>query len=126
MCHEPQVLGAGGSVPGPAYYANWIVAVDEDVGASDTTLGACCHSAEDIDILQQTWSTWPDPTRNPPEERLHESKALLKACKEHRYLHQFARSSKVAGSVYERVRARWAQLGLEGELPELWDVEESR
>jgi len=103
--------------------------VDEDVDPSDTdqvlwALATRCNPAEDIDILRQTWSTWLDPTQNPPEERPYGSKALINACKEHRYLAQFAPRTKLSRKVYERVRSRWAELGLEGPPPTLAVLEE--
>lgn len=127
--HAPQVLALAAQCPGGAYYTKWIIAVDEDVDPTDTdqvlwALSTRCHPAEDVDILRQTWSTWLDPTRNPPEERPYGSKALINACKEHRYLHQFAPRTKLARSVYERVRSRWSELGLGGQPPDLTVLEE--
>ncbi len=127
--HAPQVLALAAQCPGGAYYTKWIIAVDEDVDPSDTdqvlwALATRCNPAEDIDILRQTWSTWLDPTQNPPEERPYGSKALINACKEHRYLAQFAPRTKLSRKVYERVRSRWAELGLEGPPPTLAVLEE--
>lgn len=127
--HAPQVLALAAQCPGGAYYTKWIIAVDEDVDPSDTdqvlwALATRCNPAEDIDILRQTWSTWLDPTQNPPEERPYGSKALINACKEHRYLAQFAPRTKLSRKVYERVRSRWAALGLEGPPPTLAVLEE--
>lgn len=129
--HAPQVLALAAQCPGGAYYTKWIIGVDEDVDPSDTdqvlwALSTRCNPAEDIDILRQTWSTWLDPTQNPPEERPYGSKALINACKEHRYLHQFAPRTRLARSVYERVRSRWAELGLGGQPPSVVSLEEDR
>ncbi len=88
-------------------------------------LSTRCNPAEDIDILRQTWSTWLDPTQNPPEKRPYGSKALINACKEHRYLKEFAPRTKLSRAMYQRVRDRWRSLGLEGEPPEITLLEET-
>ena len=79
---------------------------------------------EDIDLLRQTWSTWLDPTQNPPEDRPYGAKALINACMEHRYLKQFSKRTKIRRSVYEKVAANWSKLGLSGAPPKLWALEE--
>lgn len=127
--HAPQALALAAQCPGGAYFSKWIVVVDEDVDPTDTdqvlwALSTRCNPVEDIDVLRQTWSTWLDPTQNPPEERPYGSKALVNACKEHRYLKEFAPRTRLARSVYERVRARWVELGLGGSPPELQLLEE--
>jgi 4-hydroxy-3-polyprenylbenzoate decarboxylase len=72
---------------------------------------------DDIDILRNTWSTWLDPTQNPPEKRPYGSKALINACKEHRHLPVFSRRTALRESVYGQVAARWSELGLPGTAP---------
>ncbi len=127
--HAPQVLALAAQCPGGAYYSKWIIAVDEDVDPSNMdqvvwALATRCNPAEDIDLLRNTWSTWLDPTQNPPEERPYGSKALINACKEHRYLAVFSRRTKVRRATYERVARRWAELGFAGPPPALWALEE--
>ena len=127
--HAPQALALAAQVPGGAYYAKWIVAVDEDVDPSNTNqvlwaMATRCNPIEDIDILRQTWSTWLDPTQNPPEERPYGSKALINACMEHRYLKQFSRRTKIRRATWEQVAARWSELGLPGAPPKLWALDE--
>jgi UbiD family decarboxylase len=127
--HAPQVLALAAQVPGGAYFSKWIIAVDEDVDPSNMNqvvwaMSTRCNPAEDIDILRQTWSTWLDPTQNPPEERPYGSKALINACMEHRYIKQFSRRTKVRRSVYEQVAGRWSSLGLPGQPPRLWALED--
>lgn len=129
--HAPQVLAIAAQCPGGAYYSKWIIAVDEDVDPSDINqviwaMSTRCNPVEDIDIQRQTWSTWLDPTQNPPEERPWGSKALINACMEHRYKDVFSKRSKVARSVYEKVRSRWAELGFASEAPSLWALEEGK
>ena len=71
-----------------------------------------CHPADDIDILRKTWSTGLDPEPVPPwTGRPYGSKALIDACKPHRHLKQFPQSTLLRRETYERVAARWAELG---------------
>jgi 4-hydroxy-3-polyprenylbenzoate decarboxylase len=88
-------------------------------------LATRCNPVEDIDILRNTWSTWLDPTQNPPEERPYSSKALINACKEHRYLDVFSRRTKVRPEMYAQVSRRWAELGFAGSPPQLWALEDA-
>ncbi len=127
--HAAQALALAAQCPGGAYYAKWIIAVDEDVDPSNMNqviwaMSTRCNPVEDIDILRNTWSTWLDPTQNPPDERPYGSKALINACMEHRYIKQFSKRTKIRRSVYENVAARWAQLGFTGQPPHLWALED--
>lgn len=122
--HAPQVLALAAQVPGGAYFAKWIIAVDEDVDPTNINqviwaMSTRANPVEDIDILRQTWSTWLDPAQNPPEERPYGSKALINACMEHRYISTFSRRTRVRRSVYEQVAANWQQYGFTGEPPQL-------
>ena len=67
-----------------------------------------------VDIAQ---STWLDPTQNPPEERPYGSKALINACKEHRYLPVFSKRTALRKEMYDQVASRWSSLGLAGQAP---------
>ena len=127
--HAAQVLALAAQCPGGAYYSKWVIAVDEDVDPTNTdqvlwAMSTRCNPIEDIDILRNTWSTWLDPTQNPPEERPYGSKALINACKEHRYIKEFSRRTKVRREMYERVCRRWAELGFAGPPPPLWALED--
>ena len=118
--HAAQVLSLVGQVVAGGYYAKWIIAVDEDVDIFDFNqvlwaMSTRCNPVEDIDIQRNTWSTYLDPTQNPPEERPYGSKAYINACREHRYIQQFARRTKLSKEVYQRVVSRWKELGLPGE-----------
>lgn len=127
--HAAQALALAAQVPGGAYYAKWIVAVDHDVDPSNINqviwaMVTRCNPVEDIDVLRQTWSTWLDPTQNPPEERPYGSKALVNACMEHRYLAQFSKRTKIRRATYESVAARWGAFGLPGTPPTLWALDD--
>ncbi|MFQ5540261.1 MAG: UbiD family decarboxylase domain-containing protein, partial [Candidatus Binatia bacterium] len=127
--HAAQTLALAAQVPGGAYYTKWIIAVDEDVDPTDMdqviwAMSSRCNPIEDIDILRNTWSTWLDPTQNPPEERPYGSKALINACKEHRYLPVFSKRTSLRKEIYDSVATRWRQLGLPGQAPTLQAFEQ--
>lgn len=129
--HAAQTLALAAQVPGGAYYTKWIIAVDEDVDPTDMdqviwAMSSRCNPIEDIDILRNTWSTWLDPTQNPPEERPYGSKALINACKEHRYLPVFSERTVLRKEVYDRVAARWHKLGLPGQVPTVRAFEQEK
>jgi 4-hydroxy-3-polyprenylbenzoate decarboxylase len=127
--HAAQVLALAAQCPGAAYYTKWIIAVDEDVDPSNLdqvlwALSTRCSPADDLEVLHNTWSTPLDPTLNPPALRPWGSKALINACKQHRYLESFARRARPDRAVYERVRARWQELNLPDDPPTLANLEE--
>ncbi len=127
--HAAQVLALAAQAPSAAYYTKWIVAVDEDVDPTNINeviwaLSTRCSPVDDIDILRNTWSTWLDPTQNPPEERPWGSKALINACKEHRFLEVFSQRTTLTREMWERIAARWAtEFGLAGQAPTLLSYE---
>jgi hypothetical protein len=43
---------------------------------------------------------------------------------EHRYIKQFSKRTKVRRSVYDQVAGRWSSLGLPGQAPRLWALED--
>jgi len=129
--HAAQVAALAAQVPGGAYYTKWIITVDDDVDPSDWdqvfwAMTTRCDPEKDIDILRQTWSTWLDPTKNPPEERPWGSKALVNACREHKYLPIFSQRTVLTRGMYDRVAGRWSELGLAdlGEPPHLLAFQE--
>jgi 4-hydroxy-3-polyprenylbenzoate decarboxylase len=122
--HSAQVLALAAQCPAAAYYTKWVIVVDEDVDPTDLNdvlwaLSTRCHPSEDIDILRNTWSTGLDPSQYPPEARPYGSKVLINACKPHRHLKQFPTSTALRRSVYDRVAARWGELGFSGAAPRL-------
>ncbi len=129
--HAAQCLALAAQVPGGAYYTKWIIAVDEDIDPTDMdqviwAMSSRCHPIEDIDILRNTWSTWLDPTQNPPEKRPYGSKALINACKEHRYLPVFSKRTTLSREMYDHVAQRWKELGLRGTIPSVRAFEEDK
>src|SRR5262249_17604170 len=128
--HAPQVLGLAAQCPAAAFFSKWIITVDEDVDPTDINqvlwaISTRCNPVDDIDILRNTWSTWLDPTQNPPEKRPYGSKALINACMEHRNLPVFAKRARLDRARYEQVAARWQQLRLPGQPPRITAFEET-
>jgi UbiD family decarboxylase len=129
--HAAQALALAAQVPGGAYYTKWIIAVDEDVDPTDMdqviwAMSSRCNPVDDIDILRNTWSTWLDPTQNPPEKRPYGSKALINACKEHRYLPVFSKRTALRKEIYDKVAGDWSRLGLPGRVPTVLAFEEEK
>ena len=121
--HAAQALALAAQVPGGAYYTKWIIAVDEDIDPTDMdqviwAMSSRCNPIDDIDVLRNTWSTWLDPTQNPPEKRPYGSKALINACKEHRHLPVFSKRTALRKEIYDKVAGEWKKLGLPGEVPD--------
>src|SRR5262250_1637494 len=122
--HAAQVLALTAQCPAAAYYTKWIIAVDEDVDPTDINdvlwaLSTRFNPADDLEVLRNTWSTGLDPSQHIAEQRPYGSKALINACKPHRYIKQFPPSTLLRREVYERVSARWAQLGFTEPPPKL-------
>jgi 4-hydroxy-3-polyprenylbenzoate decarboxylase len=122
--HASQVLALAAQAPSAAYYTKWIVAVDDDVDPTDVNqvlwaMATRSSPVDDIDILRNTWSTWLDPTLNPPEDRPWGSKALINACKDYRHIGVFSRRTTLTRQMWQRLADRWQEFGLEGEAPEL-------
>ena len=129
--HAAQALALAAQCPGGAYYTKWIIAVDEDIDPTDTdqviwAMASRCNPIDDVDVLRNTWSTWLDPTQNPPEKRPYGSKALINACKEHRHLPSFSKRTTLRKSIYDQVGARWKELGLPGQIPTVRAFEADR
>lgn len=127
--HVAQVLALTAQCPAAAYFTKWIVAVDEDVDPCDLhqvlwAMSTRCNPTDDIDIQRNTWSTGLDPSRYPPELRPYGSKALIDACKPHKYLKEFPKRTLVRRAVYDRVVERWNELGLPEAAPRIETLDE--
>ena len=126
--HAAQVGALAAQCTGGAYFTKYIVVVDDDV--DPTSLGEVAWAMatrsrpkDSIDILRETWSTYLDPSQNPPEIRPWGSKCIINACKEFKYIKQFSQRTKLSKEVYEKVSSRWTELGFTGQAPkvELFD-----
>lgn len=119
--HAAQVLALTAQIPAAAYCTKWIVVVDDDVDPTDIdqvlwAMTTMANPSDDIDILRNTWTFRSDPSLA-PEDRPYGSKALINACRPHSQLNQPPRRALLSKDVYERVSARWQELGLPGRPP---------
>ena len=72
--HAAQTMALAAQCMGGAYFSKYIIVVDEDVDPSALSEGVWAMAtrsrpAQSIDILRETWSTYLDPSLNPPEIR---------------------------------------------------------
>jgi UbiD family decarboxylase len=120
--HAAQTAALAAQCSGGAYYTKFVVVVDDDVDPTDIdqviwAMTTRCDPASDIDVLRQTWSTYLDPTKNPPEERPYGSKTLINACKEHKYLKSFSKRTRLTKPTYDKIQKKWKKYGLPFDLP---------
>lgn len=128
--HAAQVMALAAQCTGGAYFAKYIIVVDHDVDPTNIhqvlwAMATRSRPAQSIDFLRETWSTFLDPSLNPPEIRPWGSKCLINACMEYRFIKTYAKRSRLSKSVYERVAARWTELGFEGKAPGIAVFEEN-
>jgi 4-hydroxy-3-polyprenylbenzoate decarboxylase len=115
--HVAQVLALTAQCPAAAYFTKWIIAVDDDVDPTDINqvlwaMSTRCDPVEDLDFLRNTWSTGLDPSKFPREARPYGSKALINACKSHRYIKEFPATTRLRKEMYDQVLAKWSTLGI--------------
>jgi len=122
--HAAQTAAVAAQCSGAAYFTKWIVVVDDDVDPTDIdqviwAMSTRCDPKDDIDILRNTWSTYLDPTRNPPSERPYGSKTLINACMEHKYLKVFSKRTRLTKQTYDKVQMKWSKYGLSFPCPKI-------
>ncbi len=105
---------------GGAYFGKYVIVVDDDVDPTNVhqvlwAMATRSRPAQSIDILRETWSTFLDPSLNPPEIRPWGSKALINACMDYRHIKTFSKRTKLSKATYEQVVARWSELGFSGQ-----------
>ncbi len=128
--HAAQVMALAAQCTGGAYFGKYIIVVDDDVDPTNVhqvlwAMATRSRPAQSIDILRETWSTFLDPSLNPPEIRPWGSKCLINACMDYRHIKTFSKRSKLSKSTYDGVVARWHELGLTGEPPKVLVFEEA-
>jgi 4-hydroxy-3-polyprenylbenzoate decarboxylase len=128
--HAAQVMALAAQCTGGAYFGKYVIVVDEDVDPTDLkqvvwAMATRSRPAQSIDILRETWSTFLDPSLNPPEIRPWGSKCLINACMDYRHLKTFSNRTKLSKPAYEKVVARWQEYGLDGAAPEISIFEEN-
>ena len=122
--HAQQAAMAAAGCAGGGFYSKFYWVVDEDVDPSDMdevlwAASTRCRCSEDIQIINNTWSTPLDPSKNPPELRPSGSKVFIFAVKEYRYINQYAQRTGITKEDYEKAAARWKELGIPGEVPNI-------
>jgi len=122
--HAPQVMALAAQCTAGAYFGKYVIVVDDDIDPSNIgqvlwAMATRSRPAQSIDILRETWSTFLDPSQNPPEIRPWGSKALINACMDFRHIKNFSPRTKLDKNTYDRVVARWQELGLSGKPPEI-------
>ena len=103
--------------------------VFSEIGARRQVLWAMAtrsRPSQSMDILRETWSTYLDPSLNPPEIRPWGSKALINACMDYRFIKSFSKRTKLSKAAYEKVVARWHELGLSGKPPTISVFEDTK
>ncbi len=127
--HAAQTMALAAQCMGGAYFTKYIIVVDEDIDPSALSevvwaMATRSRPAQSIDILRETWSTYLDPSLNPPEIRPWGSKCLINACMDFKYIKDFSPRTKLSKPVYERVVKRWKDLGFEWTPPKVNVFEE--
>jgi 4-hydroxy-3-polyprenylbenzoate decarboxylase len=120
--HAAQVMALAAQCTAGAYFGKYVIVVDDDVDPTNVhqvlwAMATRSRPAQSIDILRETWSTYLDPSLNPPEIRPWGSKALINACMDYRFIKTFSKRTKLSKSAYDNVVARWQELGLSGTPP---------
>lgn len=126
--HAAQVGALAAQCMGGAYFTKYVVVVDDDV--DPTNLGEVIWAmvtrsrpAQSIDIMRETWSTYLDPSQNPPELRPWGSKCIINACKEFKNFKVFSPRNLLKREMYEQVCARWSELGFDAAPPKITTFE---
>ncbi len=127
--HAPQVMALAAQCTAGAYFGKFIIVVDDDIDPTNVhqvlwAMATRARPAHSIDILRETWSTYLDPSQNPPEIRPWGSKALINACMEYKYIKSFSKRTKLSKAAYENVVKRWQEYGFAGKAPPISIFEE--
>jgi UbiD family decarboxylase len=122
--HAAQVMALAAQCTAGAYFGKYVIVVDDDIDPTNIgqvlwAMATRSRPAQSIDILRETWSTFLDPSLNPPEIRPWGSKALINACMDYRHIKTFSPRTKLDKTTYDRVVSRWNELGLSGKPPEI-------
>jgi 4-hydroxy-3-polyprenylbenzoate decarboxylase len=127
--HASQVMTLAAQCTGGAYFAKYVIVVDDDVDPTNIhevlwAMATRSRPTQSIEFLRETWNTFLDPSLNPPEVRPWGSKCLINACMDYRFYKSFAKRIKMTRLAYDRVSARWNELGFEGKAPHGTSFEE--
>lgn len=127
--HAAQTMALAAQCMGGAYFTKYVVVVDDDVDPTNLAevvwaMVTRSRPEKSIEILRETWSTYLDPSLNPPEERPWGSKCLINACMDFKHIKDFSPRTKLSKPVYDKVAERWADLGFAGAAPPVRIFEE--
>lgn len=122
--HASQVMALAAQCTAGAYFGKYVIVVDDDIDPSNVgqvlwAMATRSRPAQSIDILRETWSTFLDPSLNPPEIRPWGSKALINACMDYKHIKSFSPRTKLDKKTYDQVVSRWQELGLSGAPPQI-------
>jgi|SRR5579871_1250657 len=122
--HAAQVMALAAQCTAGAYFGKYVIVVDHDIDPTNVhqvlwAMATRSRPSQSIDILRETWSTFLDPSLNPPEIRPWGSKALINACMDYKFITTFSPRTKLSKAVYEQVVRRWSEFGLPGKPPEI-------
>ncbi len=129
--HAPQVMALAAQCTAGAYFGKYVIVVDDDIDPTNVhqvlwAMATRSRPSQSIDILRETWSTFLDPSLNPPELRPWGSKALIIACMDYKYIKSFSKRTKLSKEAYDNVVSRWSELGLDGKPPLVTVFEDSK
>ena len=120
--HAAQAMALAAQCTAGAYFGKYVIVVDDDIDPTNVhqvlwAMATRSRPAQSIDILRETWSTFLDPSQNPPEIRPWGSKCLINACMEYKFIKTYSKRAKLSKKTYEQVVSRWKELGLSGSAP---------
>src|SRR5258708_19513184 len=115
-------MAVAGQWTAGAYFGKYVIVVDDDVDPTNVNqvlwaMATRSRPAQSIDILRETWSTYLDPSLNPPEIRPWGSKCLINACMDYRFIKTFSKRTKLSKDAYDTVVPRCQHPGLTGTPP---------
>ena len=127
--HASQVMALAAQCTAGAYFGKYVIVVDDDIYPTNIgqvlwAMATRSRPAQSIDILRETWSTFLDPSLNPPEIRPWGSKALINACMDYKHIKTFSPRTKLDKKTYDQVVSRWKELDLPGKPTEITVFEE--
>ena len=129
--HAAQVMALAAQCTAGAYFGKYVIVVDDDIDPSNVyqvlwAMATRSRPSQSIDILRETWSTYLDPSLNPPEIRPWGSKALINACMDYKFIKTFSRRTKLSKAAYDNVAQRWQELGFSGQAPAMSIFEDEK
>lgn len=95
----------------------FVIVVDDDIDPLDMedvvwAMSFRTDPQKDIDIVRDTWSLELDPLIRKPSNDLHNSRAVITACKPFAWMDDFPKVVKASPELTDRVKKKWGkQLG---------------